>query len=243
MKTDPGYTILSARYANSERTAVVAHTTEAACVAASERGRPKLWARIHASVPIEPYDPANPLPSQKTRQDASGTPPLPPAALPPPAAGTAFLEAPGQPQEPPSPPVPASVSWTLPQSIQPVRLLWSGQMDDVERRAAAKARVMGAVISAAQTTLGDQMRYELALQAKNENVRAMALLELEASIVGRTVGKLAEQIIEDRRVRERRMMQVYAILARVSADIDKATASAIDTLADAGVREISTMEA
>jgi hypothetical protein len=138
------------------------------------------------------------------------------------------------------------VSWTgIPFTIQPTRMDWHRPepvAPDIERRAIAKSTVMDAVTKAGQVTLGDQMRYELALQAKNQNVRAMDLLQAEAGVLGLAVGALADRIVEDRRTRERRMMHVYAILARASAQIDKAAGLEIDHLAAAAIREIETLE-
>lgn len=110
------------------------------------------------------------------------------------------------------------------------------------KRERAKSRVMGAVRRVGQSVIGDQVRYELALKAMNDNVVAIQLLEEEASIRKLSVRELAVQIVEDRRVRERRMMQVYAILARASANIDNATGRTIDTLADKAVQEIAALE-
>jgi hypothetical protein len=129
--------------------------------------------------------------------------------------------------------------------VQPMLMRWpldEAVQSDIARRAEAKRRVMEAVHKAAKITLGDQMRYELALQAKNENVRAMALLEPEAGIRGLTVAVLAQGIVEDRRTRERRMMHVYAILARASAAIDQVSGLAMDVQADNAIREIGILE-
>jgi hypothetical protein len=49
----PDYTILSAYYANAERTAVIAMTQEAGAVVVSERDRPELWAQmLSRAIPI-----------------------------------------------------------------------------------------------------------------------------------------------------------------------------------------------
>jgi len=163
----------------------------------------------------------------------------------------ASSEAPLEPQGLSLPPAPAgefSISDLLSRADPPdketgtpVRYVVPERLD-VDRRAMAKSRVMGAVTRAGQVTTSDQMRYELALQAKNENVRAMALFETEAKVLGITVADLVGRIIEDRRTRERRMMQVYAILARVSAAVDKASGPAIDGLAEHAIAEIAMLE-
>jgi hypothetical protein len=186
--SDPGYRVISARYANPEHTAVIAQTHEAGPVAASHRDRPALWKRIHASVAVEPYDPA------------ATPPPPPPAELLP-------------------EPIPAPA------------------LSDAERRAAAKRR-LGAVVAMTSSGPDDQMRYDLALQAINRNVTAMEMFTAEAAVLGITVAELAERVVGERRARERRMMQAHAILARVSAEIDRATGDAIDVAAEAGIREI-----
>ena len=250
--SDPGYRILSARYANPERTAVVARTAEAGCVAASHADRPKLWDRILRTVPVAPYDPAN-ANSPETASEAPGAAPVPDPTPPLPNPTMAASALPLEPRAPlpPLPPAPAgefSISDLLSRAEPPdketgtpVRYVVPERLD-VDRRAMAKSRVMGAVTRAGQVTTSDQMRYELALQAKNENVRAMALFETEAKVLGITVADLVGRIIEDRRTRERRMMQVYAILARVSAAVDKASGPAIDGLAEHAIAEIAMRE-
>jgi hypothetical protein len=190
---------------------------------------------------------------QKPAQEAPGAPPAPPQAQTPAGSGIAASGLRSAPQAASggTPPVkPVLQSWdTAPVVIQPTLMGWPVpqaqapmQAVDIERRAAAKARVTEAVNRKGQATVSDQMRYELALKARNENVHAMALLEPEAGILKIGVAELAQRIIEDRQVRERRMTHVYAILARTSAEIDEATGADIDATADVAVREIATLE-
>jgi hypothetical protein len=48
-----GYTIVSAHYANPERTAVIIMTVQSGAVAISERDRPELWEHLmNSGVPI-----------------------------------------------------------------------------------------------------------------------------------------------------------------------------------------------
>lgn len=49
------YTILSARYANEENTAIVITTQEAGDVALSERDTPELWEQV-LELEIKPYE-------------------------------------------------------------------------------------------------------------------------------------------------------------------------------------------
>lgn len=265
--SDPGYSILSARYANHDHTAVIAHTLEAGEVAASARDRPALWARIHrvCSV-VAPYNPraavqpppvvVEPEASAAAQEAPQQPPPLSPLP-PPPEPVMAVPEPLAQSQPMPLPPPPEqafTISDLLARADAPEpkivpTLLEIGSLPSLSnpdsepmKRERAKSRVMGAVRRVGQSVIGDQVRYELALKAMNDNVVAIQLLEEEANIRKLSVRELAVQIVEDRRVRERRMMQVYAILARASANIDNATGRTIDTLADKAVQEIAALE-
>ncbi len=112
---------------------------------------------------------------------------------------------------------------------------------DEQRRVAARARLQAAVEKAAQSMPGGQVRYDLALQAHNGNVRAMGLLADEAAIKGRSVADLAASIIAERQGHEDRMMRAHAVLARVLAEVDHASGPAIDEAAMRGVAEIEGM--
>jgi len=104
------------------------------------------------------------------------------------------------------------------------------------RRAAAKSRLKDAVLRV--SALDDQIRYELAMQARNQNVAVMEMFREEAASLGLTVAALAQRIIDERHVQERRVMHAHAVLARVSAEIDQASGDAIDAAANAGIAEI-----
>jgi hypothetical protein len=117
-----------------------------------------------------------------------------------------------------------------------------GLWGDEERRADAKGRVKDAVLRVTHEVMAMQMRYELALQAHNRNHRALELFEPEAIILGISVADLAGRIINERRTAERRMQHVYTLLARISAEIDQATGNDIDSLTEAGIREIQALE-
>jgi hypothetical protein len=94
-------------------------------------------------------------------------------------------------------------------------------------------------VEAARNANADQIRYEMALQAKNGRVSSMAQFEEEARISGVTVAVLADQIVAQRLALERRMSHVYTIQARALADIDRATGDAIDTITASAVSEIT----
>lgn len=110
--------------------------------------------------------------------------------------------------------------------------------DDLRRRA-ARERVQRAAQEASRLIAEGQMRYELALQAHNGNTNAMAILEGEAKAEGITVAALAERIIAERRRNERRLGQVYEVLARALKDIEAATGERIATVEIAAAREIT----
>lgn len=151
--------------------------------------------------------------------------------------------------QPPAPPVPVEMApWSLnellaavpeePPAASPVPL--EAMLSDSARRAAAKARIKEAVIRAAENTSHQQMRYEQAMMAKNGNVHIIQNFEAEARTLGLKVAQLADQIIAERRARERRMGQVYAVKARAELDIDKASGPTIDAIADTAILDIST---
>ena len=117
------------------------------------------------------------------------------------------------------------------------------QEADQHRRATAKGRLKDAVLRVASTTVAGQVRYELAMQALNRNIEVMKMFAAEAASLGTTVASLAEQIVTQRRAQERRIMHAHAVLARVSAEIDRASGDGIDQAADVGIAEIEGMEA
>lgn len=114
-----------------------------------------------------------------------------------------------------------------------------GGLADSERRKAARALIAAAVAQASRNTTDNQVRYELALQAKNGQVRAMSLFEPEAATLAITIAALADRIVGERHARERRMMQVYAIQARVLGELDRATGDDIDATAASAALEIN----
>ncbi len=111
-------------------------------------------------------------------------------------------------------------------------------VDDTARRRAAKGAVRRAVAGMAQNSHDLQMRYELALQAHNGNVEALEMMEQEAVLKGISASGLAEQIIVERRVRERRMMQVYAAQERAFRALETASGDAISIVEKAAIKEI-----
>jgi hypothetical protein len=110
--------------------------------------------------------------------------------------------------------------------------------DDAGRRRAAKGAIRRAVASMAQNSHDLQMRYELALQAHNGSVEALDMMAPEAGLKGISSRELAEQIIVERRARERRMMQVYAAQERAFRALEAASGEAIAIIEAAAVREI-----
>lgn len=144
-----------------------------------------------------------------------------------------------QDDSPEPPPLPPVGSFQLQDLLRSVP---EGIWGDEERRIDAKGRVKDAVLRVTHEVMAMQMRYELALQAHNRNNRALELFEPEAIILGISVADLAGRIINERRTAERRMQHVYTLLARISAEIDQATGNDIDSLTEAGIREIQALE-
>jgi hypothetical protein len=137
------------------------------------------------------------------------------------------------------PSAPLAIGPTLsPEEPRPPAAAENG-LSDSQRRSAAKSIVLRAVVEAARNANAEQIRYEMALQAKNGQVKSMSLFEEEAKIRGPTVQVLADQIVAQRLALERRMSQVYTIQARALADIERATGEAIDTIAASAVTEIA----
>src|SRR5262249_55692690 len=64
--SDPGYRILSARYANHDHSAAIVKTEGTGLGAGDARERPRRWTRLHSSgIPIIPFQrsgPAEPMP-------------------------------------------------------------------------------------------------------------------------------------------------------------------------------------
>ncbi len=106
-------------------------------------------------------------------------------------------------------------------------------------RLAAKRQVQDAAQRVAVTTVGDQIRYELAMQARNGSTRAIMLFEDEARERGMSAQELAHSIISDRSERERRVMRVYLAAARVEADLDEVPADIIMDVTAQGIAEIN----
>ena len=176
--------------------------------------------------------------------------PVPPiteqhSSAPPDLRNDVLLPEPVEWVQPPQLPLPTEPSDLPPVPFQLQDLLKSvpeGLWGDEERRADAKGRVKDAVLRVTHEVMAMQMRYELALQAHNRNNRALELFEPEAIILGISVADLAGRIINERRTAERRMQHVYTLLARISAEIDQATGNDIDSLTEAGIREIQALE-
>jgi hypothetical protein len=224
--SDPGYRILSARYANPEHTAVVVLTAEAGVVAASSRDRPALWQRIHAcGIPIEPYggETVPPIPTEPSA-------PAPPQPI--------SIE-------------PVSFSWQRP-VIQPT-LLSPFIVDereltaapepvavpsDNQRRRDARAAVRDAVAAVNRITSDDHFRYELALLVVNENVEAMSDLKDAAAASALPVKEYAKRVIAIHNARRRRAAQIYAIEAQALKDTETATGEAIEEIAVKAVARI-----
>ena len=259
--SDPGYSIVSARYANAEHTAVIARTREAGDVAASQRDRPALWARIHRTCPaVAPYDPnavvqpppvvVEPEAVYRPPVDLHPEPPAEPAqpdlhpVAAPPAVevAPAFYEAPVHAQ-PPSPtnlrmtPLQDILAAAEPEPIKVPPIRVPEAPPDWRRR--AKAAVMQAVNDSNARLAGGRALYEQALMARNGKVEPLAGLKLAASINGLTVEQEIEQIIGAYDAGSRRSMYVHAVQQRAVQDIDKAgDGDAADAIARQAVKDI-----
>lgn len=109
--------------------------------------------------------------------------------------------------------------------------------DDEQRRIAQRAVRQVSQVAVAHT-LGDQIRYELAMQAKNGSAYATDLLSGEARERGMTIAELADDVVAERKRQERRMMKIREIEARTIAAIEIAEEAAITSIAMQGQSEI-----
>lgn len=100
-------------------------------------------------------------------------------------------------------------------------------MDDAGRRRAAKAQVRRMAASFAFSSADEQLRYEEALMAHNGNVQALQTFEPEARVAGISVRELAERIIDERRLKARRMVAIKAIYDQALIDLDNASGEGI----------------
>jgi len=219
--------VLDVEYGRSSRAKDLARMEEITDIVADLK---KLWRETAAE--------AQPVVSE----DIATSPTIHDEPLPMPAfAPVQHVEewTPPPPPEPPAPDLPPVGGYQLKDLLESVP---EGLWGEDERRADAKGRLQAAVLRVMHDVLAMQMRYELALQAHNRNVRAIELFEPEANILGIGVADLASRIITERRTGERRMAHVYTILARASAEIDQAAEHDIEALAAAGIREIQALE-
>lgn len=127
-------------------------------------------------------------------------------------------------------PEPTPIAASAPETAEP--------LDDAARRRLAKGAIRKAVAAASQNSHDLQMRYELALQAHNGNVEALEMMMPEATLKGVGAKELAEQIIVERRARERRMMQVYAAQERAFKALETAAGDNIAQIGQQAVVEI-----
>lgn len=146
--------------------------------------------------------------------------------VPPLAPESAHQSAPETPLEPILPPVQADKPVPLPDMPSVV----APMLDDATRRRVAKAIIRDAVIASMSPLTAEQARYELALQARNNQAFAVDTFAKEAATLGMTVQDLAAGIIQMRRVRERRMGHIYELQAQAVLDIDAASGDAIDAI-------------
>lgn len=237
LEAAPCYTVRSARYANEDHTAIIARTNEAGDVALSQIDTPALWDYVLATIKVAPFaEPAADKPSV-----AHYEPPAEPQQEQSWMAG--LLRRMDVPEhhdlpEPAQPQAPEVTLQEFVQSMQSQQAQFTAAMDDAARRKAAKQLVADAVLKAAQRVTKDQVRFEVAMEAKNGRVDSVSMLEEEAKAKGVGVGLLAEQIVVERRALERRMMWVHGVERRAIVDIDGASGDTIDAIASVAAADI-----
>jgi len=121
-------------------------------------------------------------------------------------------------------------------AVQPIAEVIASEpeADDGVLRRDAINTINLTVASALRTPDGEQTRYELALMARNGMVSAMSGFAREAQARKLTVAELVEEIIGQRKVRERRSFQLNALKAEALAKLDDARGDEIaQVLADA----------
>jgi hypothetical protein len=122
------------------------------------------------------------------------------------------------PQETPA--LPAPEIMTVPSPLPPPQ-------DDTGRRRAAKAHIRRIAAAFAFEANTEALRYEQALLAHNGNIAAIQDLEMEAMAAGVSVQKLAEKIIDGRRLHSRRMLRVKTVHDDALKALDAAQGDAI----------------
>jgi len=132
-------------------------------------------------------------------------------------------------------PLPVVQPPPIPQPPQLVEL--PPPSDEVRRRNVAD-EIRWAVEQTCHVDESARIRYELALQARNQNIRALTLFSDEASAKGVRVSDLIEAVILDREARENRMMRAYAIQARLIRDLERVSGEMIEDVGRKGVEEI-----
>jgi hypothetical protein len=100
-------------------------------------------------------------------------------------------------------------------------------IDDTARRRAAKAHIRRIAAAFAFEANTEALRYEQALLAHNGNIAAIQDLEMEAMAAGVSVQKLAEKIIDGRRLHSRRMLRVKTVHDDALKALDAAQGDAI----------------
>jgi len=110
--------------------------------------------------------------------------------------------------------------------------------DDEPDRVEAKRKIKEAARNAAILTLDDQIRYELAMQAINGSIYAIDLFQGEARELGTTVEALARSVVGARRGKEKLMMRIHEIAARITTDLDATPAMELAAAVQRGIAEI-----
>lgn len=108
-----------------------------------------------------------------------------------------------------------------------------------ESRYAVKARVKQAADTAVSNSMTDQIRWEMAVRARNGDAYAIEQFSGEANERGVKVNWLVDEIIAERRAREKKVMRIYQIHARVQAALDIADDVMLADLARDGIAEIN----
>ena len=111
--------------------------------------------------------------------------------------------------------------------------------DDLLRRADARNTINLTISSALQITTDEQVRYEAALMARNGMVSAVTGFAEEAKVRRMTVAQLVEEILDERKRRERRSFKLNAIKAKAMAALDAAEGEAIGQVVLTTLAEIN----
>jgi hypothetical protein len=131
--------------------------------------------------------------------------------------------------------LPRIPSRQLPEMPQPI--IEQAVTDD-HRRESGLHIIDSTIERMASANLPAQVRYEVALQARNGNFNAISMLSEEATILGTKVDDLAAHIIFERTIYEQRIMRAFTERARAIKAIQGLTGPLIDEACRVAVDEI-----